>query len=142
MSLPRIGRARTGTAIAVPVALAMGLAVAWSDAPAEGAVRRLDCVSAQVCDAAGECEPDSLPIAFRLEPTETAADGSGRYTMVYGDTRAAMQALSDIGPFHWTAGSERHTLVASSETQFLWHRLVIEPAPAATVRFLICAFGQ
>jgi hypothetical protein len=110
----------------------------WS----EGAVRSLDCTVASVCDAAGRCEADSGEVLFRMEPVDTASDGSGRYLLRYGDTEAEMDALSDAGPFVWTVGSERDALLASSDTEFLWHRLTLDPAPAATIRFLSCTFGQ
>ena len=111
---------------------------AWT----EGAVRLLDCTAVKVCDAAAACTADSVHVAFRMEPVERAADGSGSYTLSYGDTKAEMRALSDAGPFVWTVGDERNTLLASSETQFVWHRLAFDPAPHATVRFLACALRQ
>jgi hypothetical protein len=48
--------------------------------------------------------------------------------------------VSEAGPFYWESGDERHTLVASSEVDWLWHRLVLAPAPATTIRFLSCRF--
>jgi hypothetical protein len=122
---------------------ALGLtAIFPSTGGAEGAVRLLDCSVARVCNAAGACEPGSGEVAFRMEPVDASADGSGRYSLSYGDTRAEMQALSNAGPFVWTVGTERHTLLASSDTEFLWHRLTLDPAPRATIRFLTCAFRQ
>lgn len=77
-----------------------------------------------------------------MEPVEIGADGAGRYRLTYGDSEAAMEALSASGPFFWAIGEERDTLLASSETDFLWHRLEIDPAPQATIRFLTCTFRQ
>ena len=34
--------------------------------------------------------------------------------------------------------AQRNALVISSETQWLWHTLDLEPAPAARIRFLEC----
>jgi hypothetical protein len=73
---------------------------------------------------------------------QVGEDGSGRYELQYVDTKTAMSSVSDIGPFVWTVGEERHALLASSETHFLWHRLTLDPAPAATVRFLTCTIRQ
>src|SRR3970040_1277640 len=89
----------------------------------EGAVRFLDCTAARVCDGAGNCQAESMQATFRMEPTETRADGSGTYTLSYGDAQAEMEAVSDAGPFFWTVGTQRNTLLASSETEFLWARL-------------------
>jgi hypothetical protein len=108
----------------------------------EGAVRLFDCTVVQVCDAAGNCEATTDAVVFRMEPVQVAQDGSGRYELQYGDTETAMSSVSDIGPFVWTVGAERHALLASSETNFLWHRLTLDPVPAATVRFLTCTIGQ
>ena len=108
----------------------------------EGAVRLLDCRVAQACNAAGSCQAASGAVAFRMEPVQVGLDGSGRYQLHYGDTEAAMDALSDVGPFVWTVGEERHTLLASSETNFLWHRLTLDPVPAGTVHFLTCTIRQ
>ena len=108
----------------------------------EGAVRFLDCSTVRVCDGAGDCRAESLQTTFRMEPVETRADGSGSYTLGYGATQAGMAAISDAGPFFWTVGTERHTLLASSETQFLWHRLTVAATAEATVRFLTCTFRQ
>jgi hypothetical protein len=108
----------------------------------EGAVRLFDCTVVRICDAAGNCEPAADAVAFRMEPVQVDPEGSGRYDLEYGDTQTAMSSVSDIGPFVWTVGEERHTLLASSETNFLWHRLVLDPLPAATVRFLTCTIRQ
>jgi hypothetical protein len=108
----------------------------------EGAARLLECTVVRVCNAAGSCETASAAVAFRMEPVQVGPDGSGRYELHYGETATAMDALSDIGPFVWTIGEERNTLLASSDTQFLWHRLKLDPVPAATVRFLTCTIRQ
>ncbi|HSC14879.1 MAG TPA: hypothetical protein VLI71_07160 [Gammaproteobacteria bacterium] len=110
----------------------------WS----EGAVRLLDCTIEQVCNAAESCQAASGAVAFRMEPVQIGEDGSGRYELHYGETEAAMNSLSDVGPFVWTVGEERRTLLASSEMNFLWHRLTLDPVPAATVRFLTCTIRQ
>jgi hypothetical protein len=109
---------------------------------AEGAVRVLDCNAVRVCDAAGSCEPAAGETRFLMEPQALDSSGAARFTLSYGDVRADMEAMSDVGPFLWTAGSERHALLVSSETQWLWHRLTLEPAPVATVAFLECTFAQ
>jgi hypothetical protein len=108
----------------------------------EGAVRLFDCTVVQVCDAAGNCEAATAAVAFRMEPVQVDQDGSGRYELQYADTKTAMSSVSHIGPFVWTVGEERHALLASSETNFLWHRLTLDPVPAATVRFLTCTIRQ
>lgn len=108
----------------------------------EGAVRLFDCTVVQVCDAAGNCEAATDAVTFRMEPVQVDQDGSGRYELQYGDTETAMSSVSDIGPFVWTVGDERHALLASSETSFLWHLLTLDPVPAATVRFLTCTIRQ
>jgi hypothetical protein len=107
---------------------------------AEGAVRVLECTVTTVCDAAGRCADATEPLSFRIEPLDVSATGPARYAISYGETRAEMQALTEAGPFFWVHGSERATLLASSETQWLWHRLALEPQPLATVSFLTCAF--
>lgn len=109
---------------------------------AEGATRVLDCTLNRACDASGACNPESAHLVFRMEPIETHADGSGRYTLRYGDDHAEMQAMSFAGPFLWALPTERDSLLVSSETKFLWHRLVLEPAPVATIHFLTCEFRQ
>jgi len=109
---------------------------------AEGAVRLLECTVVRVCDGAGKCAAAPDVVTFRMEPVEIGPDGSGPYTLRYGDVEAAMTASAETGPFVWSVGQERHALLVSSERDFLWHRLVGEPAPAATVRFLRCEFRQ
>lgn len=126
---------------ALPVVVGLVLLVPVGAWP-EGAVRHFDCSVARVCDAAGACEKGSGQVTFRMEPVETGADGSGNYALSYFDTEASMQALSAAGPFFWTVGEERDALLASSETQFLWHRLTLDPVPEATIRFLTCTLRQ
>ena len=109
---------------------------------AEGAVRLLDCRVVRVCDAAGNCQAATEAVAFRMEPAQVGPDGAGRYQLKYDETEVAMEALSDAGPFVWTVGDEHNTLLVSSQTQLLWHRLAVSPVPAATVRFLECAIRQ
>lgn len=133
MTLPGTLRALLFTAVA---------ALVPAIARAEGAVRILDCSVVQVCNAAGKCGPGSGQVTFRTEPVSLAADGSGIYTLSYGGIEARMEAQSPAGPFFWTVGNERDTLLASSETQFLWHQLKFERVPEATVAFLQCAFRQ
>jgi hypothetical protein len=113
-------------------------AVAW----AEGAVKIFDCTVARVCDAAGVCEAGSGHVTFRMEPVKLEADGSGRYALSYADKQTDVTAVSALGPFVWTLDEERDTLLISSRTQFLWHRLRLGPASEATVRFLTCSFQQ
>jgi hypothetical protein len=129
-----IAAARTGVSILM---LLLPGAV-W----AEGAVRLLVCSVARVCDAAGNCEAGTVQVTFRMAPEETGVDGAGSYALSYGDTQADMEALSDAGPFFWTVGTEQNTLLASSETQMLWHQLTFDPVPEATIRFLTCALRQ
>lgn len=109
---------------------------------AEGAARVLDCMLVRVCDAGGNCEAGAGHTVFRMEPIDTDSDGAGRYTLGYGDVRSDMQALSAVGPFVWATAGERHTLLASSESAFLWHALALAPSPVATIRFLECSFRQ
>ena len=108
--------------------------LAW----AEGAVRVLDCKVMQTCDASGACEATSDEVTFRLTPKSLQEDGSGQYEISYRDIQASMEATSYAGPFYWTNGTERNTLLASSETHFLWHRLALDPAPQASINFLDC----
>jgi hypothetical protein len=60
----------------------------------------------------------------------------------YESVDAEVAASSAAGPFVWDVGNERHTLIASSETEFLWHALTLAPAPTAQIRFLRCIFRQ
>jgi hypothetical protein len=109
---------------------------------AEGAVRMLDCTTVRICDSAGICEPHSEQTRFRMEPLSLDADGAGAYKLSYGDIQVEMQALTPAGPFFWINDQERNTLVASSETAFLWHRLALDAQPDADVRFLTCTLSQ
>jgi hypothetical protein len=111
-------------------------------AHAEGAVRIIDCAIARVCDAAGACEPGSRHVAFRVAPIDVDAAGAGRYGLSYAEIDVEGDAFSAAGPFFWTVGNERDTLVASSETQFLWHRLIVDSTQQVTISFLTCALSQ
>ena len=77
-----------------------------------------------------------------MQPVDAGDDGSGHYRISYADVNAEMDAQSYAGPFFWTLAKERDTLLASSETLFLWHQLTLDPVPEATIRFLTCAFRQ
>ena len=112
------------------------------DARAEGAVKLLECEIVRVCDAGGHCDAGSGEVRFRMEPVELAPGGAGSYQISYLDVQASMQAMSDIGPFVWTVDSERSALIASSDSEWLWHELDLGAAPQATVRFLSCTFQQ
>jgi hypothetical protein len=141
MTAPGSSRPDRDRGLSAWSALGLGLLLAgatWG----EGAVKTLDCAVARVCDAGGRCETGTGRVSFRMEPEELEAGGAGRYTLSYGDTRAEMEAMSDAGPFFWSVGRERDALLASSETEFLWHRLALEPVPEATIRFLTCSFQQ
>lgn len=130
--------ARLRGAIACLSVLGLLPATAW----AEGAIRVFECTTNQSCDAAGECAAAVEQASFRLEPLAVDATGAGDYQISYGDVRVEMQAFSEAGPFFWITGNERNTLLASSETEFLWHQLSIDPAPASTIRFLSCALRE
>ena len=108
----------------------------------EGGVRLLDCIVTRMCDAEGICEAASSNVIFRMEPVAVGADGSGRYALGYEDIEVAMEAQSVAGPFFWTLPAERNALLPSSETQFLWHRLTLDPEPHASIRFLMCIVHQ
>ena len=108
----------------------------------EGAVRLLDCTVVTICDGSGNCEEASDQVTFRMEPVVFEASGSSRYPLSYRDTQAEMSAMSDTGPFFWTIHEERAALLASSETEWLWHRLTLGPVPEATISFLVCSFQQ
>lgn len=109
---------------------------------AEGAVKLLDCQVLRACDAAGVCADAPASVSFRMEPIELEIAGAGRYRVIYADKEAEMSAMSDAGPFLWSIDRERHALIASSETQWLWHQLTLTPMPEATIRFLSCTFQQ
>jgi hypothetical protein len=108
----------------------------------EGAVKLLQCEFIRVCDAAGNCAPEDGRISFRMEPDDLGAGGAGKYSLSYQDNMAQMQAVSDSGPFLWNLGSERNALIASSENEWLWHSLTLEPVPGSDIRFLRCSFQQ
>ena len=105
---------------------------------AEGAVKTLECSAHSVCDAAGQCAEAAGDVTFRVEPVQVVDGGAGSYLIHYDGVRADMQADSEFGPYFWMHGSERHSLIVSSESQWLWHALQAEPAPVATIRFLEC----
>ena len=111
---------------------------AWS----EGAVRIIDCSITNNCDSGGACKTVTEKVIFRMEPMQIESDGSGYYKLSYRDIQAKMEALSILGPFYWIADKERDTLLISSENQFLWHRLRIDPVPDATIHYLTCTFRQ
>lgn len=117
------------------IALLMPLA-----ASSEGAVKTLDCTVERVCDASGHCRDATGETEFRMDPVELDAEGRGRYTISYDETEAEMNAQSEFGPFFWRVGSERHALIVSSESHWLWHQLSVDPDPVATIRFLACEF--
>ena len=130
-------------AVLVSGAALVSAAALFSDtALGEGAVRVLDCTVAQQCDARGECEATTRRVTFTMEPQDREEGGATRYALGYDQVRAEMRALSDIGPFLWASPQERNTLLASSDTHWLWHRLTLDPVPAATVSFLVCTFSQ
>jgi hypothetical protein len=122
--------------------LAIFLASFPLDASAEGAVKVFDCVITKSCDASGTCKPVSEQTSFRMEPVNLLADGSGSYVMVRDGEKADVQALSFAGPFYWGTVDERNTLLASSETEFVWHRLELTPAPVAHIQFMNCVLSQ
>jgi len=122
------------------IALTIIASLLTASAVGEGAVRTLDCHVERICDAAGICQDADGDVAFSLEPVELDAGGGGRYTIRYDETEAPMQSLSDLGPFVWTHADQRHVLIVSSETEWLWHELSILPEPAATIRYLRCEF--
>ncbi len=68
--------------------------------------------------------------------------GAGSYQVSYANNRYEMKAMSYAGPFTWDTGGEIHTLLANSETKFLWHRLKLSAKPEASMQFLNCAFTQ
>src|SRR5690606_36033248 len=109
---------------------------------AEGAVRQLDCTTVRICDAAGLCESGSGQTSFRMEPSSLDPDGAGSYALSYGNIQVGMKAITQAGPFFWINGNERNTLVASSETAFLWHSFTIDQEPDSEVRFLTCRLHQ
>ena len=107
---------------------------------AEGAVRVLECKSVQLCDTTGTCAAAAGEVVFRMTPVSVDADGAGSFTMQYDSSLADMQALSGVGPWYWVSRQQRHTLLASSDTRFVWHTLSLTPEPEAQTRFLNCSF--
>jgi hypothetical protein len=141
MSLHDSRRAPCGAQSRFLRVLTLGLAAGAPAAVlAEGAVKVLDCTIARVCDGAGRCNAGTGKVEFRMEPKSLGAGSAGRYSLQYDGESADMEALSDAGPFVWSLAGERHALLASSETEWLWHALLLEPAPKAVVRFLACSF--
>jgi hypothetical protein len=130
------------SARSIGLALVLVASAVSLDARAEGAMKLLECDIVRVCDARGICNAGSGGVRFQMEPVELAAGGAGSYRISYGEVQSSMQAMSDIGPFVWTADSERNALIASSDTEWLWHELELGAAPRATVRFLTCTFQQ
>lgn len=109
----------------------------------EGGIRTFECVIEKTCDASGNCETgDMNGITLLMEPDNLNADGSGSYMLNYDNGRFAMEALSNAGPFVWRRDGTRHTLLASSEEQFLWHQVFIGSSPEATIRFMQCRVIQ
>lgn len=106
---------------------------------AEGSVRVFTCEATKHCDAAGQCEALSEAVQFHLEPQALNDDGSGEYLLLYRDIEVPMQAFSEAGPFVWQQDDERHTLLVSSQSEFLWHVLSLAAEPAASIRFLRCS---
>lgn len=109
---------------------------------AEGNIRLLNCETLRLCDSAGNCQPQTDAFKFRLEPVSLDEDGAGTYQLTYGDVKTTMQALTQAGPFYWSSDTERNTLMASSETAFVWHRLRLGAVVDADVRFMRCEFSQ
>lgn len=130
-----------GKPILLRLAIGFGLLLPGL-AAAEGAVKLLDCEIVRSCDAAGRCRAVEERAEFRMEPEQLEAGGVGTYRIRYADKQAEMQALSDLGPFFWSIGDERHALLISSASQWLWHRLTTAPDPVTTVRFMRCSFQQ
>jgi len=109
---------------------------------AEGAVRVLDCQITRLCNTTGQCETQDGKVQFRMAPQALDASGAGQYNLQVDGIESAMQAQSEIGPFYWNTGPERHTLLASSETRFVWHTLSLAAQPEGNTRFLACTFQQ
>ena len=113
---------------------------------AEGAVRLLECSIEEACDPTGSCRPDFGDVVFSMEPLKLDADGSGSYLISYDMSnitqKSDMEAKSFAGPFLWNLDREMHTLLANSETNFLWHRLSLTPNPESSIYFLGCEFTQ
>ncbi len=106
---------------------------------AEGAHRYFDCHVTLLCDAAGHCEPASESLTFHLAPLDADEAGSGTFLLTYQEQETQMQSLSDAGPYVWQIDNVRHTLLASSESAFLWHQLNLNGTPDSTIRYLQCS---
>jgi len=109
---------------------------------AEGAMRILECSIEKQCDSSVACTPDSGDQVFNMEPIMLDETGAGSYQISYANNSYEMKAMSYAGPFIWNTGGETHTLLANSETKFLWHRLSFSAKPEASIQFLNCAFTQ
>jgi hypothetical protein len=118
------------------------LLVVTGSVHAEGAMRILDCEFVDKCNAALACTPESGAVTFRMEPQSLDGNNAGIYLISYGDTRTEMQGLSYAGPFYWRTESAMNTLVASSETEFLWHSLELVQTPVTVIRNMHCRFLQ
>jgi hypothetical protein len=121
-----------------PPLLILAILLLPAPASAEGARRFFDCEVQQLCDAAGQCDAAATPVLFTLEPLAVASNGAGSYRLTYDNDTVEMDALAEAGPFRWTLGAEHHTLLASSETRFLWHQLDLSGTPSARIAFLAC----
>jgi hypothetical protein len=109
---------------------------------AEGAVRILECDVASTCNARLACTPATGQFTFRMEPQSLDNNNAGTYLLSHDEVQAEMQALSYAGPFHWRTPGTMHTLLASSETDFLWHSLELAAEPVTTIRYMACRFIQ
>lgn len=109
---------------------------------AEGAMRVLECSIEKQCDSSASCTPDSGELVFNMEPIKLDENGAGSYEVSYANNRYEMKAMSYAGPFIWNTGGDTNTLLANSETKFLWHRLTLSSNPEANMQFLNCAFTQ
>ena len=109
---------------------------------AEGAMRVLECSFDQLCDSTAACKPASGAVVFNMEPLKLDDNGAGSYEVSYADNKLEMEAMSFAGPFFWNTEGEMHTLLANSESRFLWHRLALSSKPEANMQFLHCTFTQ
>ena len=96
----------------------------------------------RVCDSAGHCSDADGEATFRMTPMQLEAGGRGSYTLSYGTTETEMFAQSEIGPFYWRLEGESNSLMPSSESEWLWHQLILDGTPSARIRFLECSFRQ
>ena len=109
---------------------------------AEGALRILQCSLDQRCDGEISCSPESGDVVFNMEPVMLDDKGAGSYEITYEENQSVMTAMSFAGPFFWRTEGEMHTLLANSESRFLWHKLSLSPQPIASMQFIDCAFTQ